>query len=157
LALVGRLLASVSHELNNPLQGIQNALFLLKEEEQLSPQGKQDLDLVLSEAERMAALIERLRSSYGPVRKKDLESVQMNTIVEDVYALIATLMRHNELAFEFLPETELPGVPGNSDQLRQVVLNLFLNAVEVMQPGGRLLVQTHDLPEQGGILLTIQD
>ena len=63
LALVGRLLASVSHELNNPLQAIQNALFLLKDETNLSGQAGQDLDIILSETERMAALIERLRSS----------------------------------------------------------------------------------------------
>jgi GAF domain-containing protein len=71
LALVGRLLASVSHELNNPLQGIQNALFLLKEEANLSAQGNQDLGIILSETERMAVLIERLRSAYRPVGVKD--------------------------------------------------------------------------------------
>ena len=63
LAALGRIVASVAHELNNPLQAIQNALFLLKDEEQLSPQGMQDLDVILSEAERMASLIERLRTA----------------------------------------------------------------------------------------------
>jgi len=48
-------------------------------------------------------------------------------------------------------------VAGISDQLRQVVLNLFLNAVEVMKPGGRLTVQTCSLSEQKEILLTIRD
>src|SRR6185436_14167216 len=71
LALVGRLLASVSHELNNPLQAIQNALFLLREEINLSNQGRQDFDIILSETERMAALIERLRSAYRPIRSTD--------------------------------------------------------------------------------------
>ena len=80
LALVGRLLASVSHELNNPLQAIQNALFLLKEEANLSTQGSQDLGIILSETERMAALIERLRSAYRPVRVKDFQPVQLNDL-----------------------------------------------------------------------------
>ncbi len=157
LALVGRLLASVSHELNNPLQAIQNALFLLKDEENLSAQGKQDLEIILSEAERMAALIERLRSAYRPIRIRDFEPVQINNTVEDVYALIATLMRHKEIAFEFLPDADLPPVPGISDQLRQVILNLFLNAAEIMQPGGHLTVQTCNLPEQNEILITVKD
>jgi PAS domain S-box-containing protein len=157
LALVGRLLASVSHELNNPLQAIQNALFLLKDEENLSAQGKQDLDVILSEAERMAALIERLRSAYRPIRIRDFQPVQINNTVEDVYALIATLMRHKEIAFEFFPDADLPPVPGISDQLRQVILNLFLNATEVMQPGGHLTVHTRNLPEQGEILITVTD
>jgi PAS domain S-box-containing protein len=157
LALVGRLLASVSHELNNPLQAIQNALFLLKEEAGLSEQGHQDLGIVLSETERMAALIERLRSAYRPIRDKDFQPVQLNNLIEDVYALISTHMRHKGIVFEFIPDPDLLEVSGISDQLRQVVLNLFLNAIEVMGPGGRLTVQTQNLIEQNEVLFTVKD
>ncbi|HSL45124.1 MAG TPA: GAF domain-containing protein [Anaerolineales bacterium] len=157
LALVGRLLASVSHELNNPLQAIQNALFLLKEEANLSPQGNQDLGIILSETERMAALIERLRSAYRPVRIKDFQPVQVNNLVEDIYALIATHMRHKQIAFEFIPDPELPVISGIADQIRQVVLNLFFNAIEIMKPGGCLTVQTQGLPSQKEILLSVRD
>ena len=157
LALVGRLLASVSHELNNPLQGIQNALFLLKEEAGLSAQGNQDLGIILSETERMAALIERLRSTYRPAHVGDFQLVQLNNLVEDVYALIATHMRHKQIAFEFFPDSELPAVQGMADQIRQVVLNLFLNAIEIMKPGGCLIVQTRSLLPQKEILLSVKD
>lgn len=156
LALVGRLLASVSHELNNPLQAIQNALFLLKEEK-ISTQAKQDLDVILSEAERMAALIERLRSAYRPIRMKDFQPVDLNNLIEDVHALISTHMRHKEIAFEFFPDPELLKVSGLPDQLRQVVLNLFLNAIEIMQPGGRLIVWTRNLLLKNEALLTVKD
>jgi len=157
LALVGRLLASVSHELNNPLQAIQNALFLLKDEEDLSPQGKQDLDVILSEAERMASLIERLRSAYRPGRVKDFRPVELNGLIEDVHTLISTLLRQKQVAFEFHPEPDLPPISGMSDQMRQVVLNLFLNAIEVMQTGGRLFVWTQNLPQQNEVLLSVKD
>lgn len=157
LALVGRLLASVSHELNNPLQAIQNALFLLKEEKNLSLQAKQDLDVILAEAERMAALIERLRGAYRPVRMQDFQAVDLNNLIEDVHALISTHMRHKMIAFELLPEPELAMVAGLPDQLRQVVLNLFLNAIEVMQPGGRLGVRICNLPAENEVLLIVKD
>jgi signal transduction histidine kinase len=157
LALVGRLLASVSHELNNPLQAIQNALFLLKDEEHLSAEGRQDLDVILSEAERMASLIERLRSAYRPGRVRDFRPVELNSLIEDVHTLISTHMRHKQIAFEFLPDPDLPPVSGMSDQMRQVVLNLFLNAIEAMRPGGRLTARTLSLPQQNEILLTVQD
>lgn len=157
LALVGRLLASVSHELNNPIQAIQNALFLIKDETNLSNQARQDLDVILSEAERMAALIERLRSAYRPVRIKDFLPVELNELIEDVLMLIAPHMRQKEIVFEFLPDSDLPSVSGLSDQIRQVMLNLFLNAIEVMKPGGRLTVITRSLPEQNEVLLTVQD
>lgn len=157
LALVGRLLASVSHELNNPLQAIQNALFLLKEETNISTQARQDLDVILAEAERMAALIERLRSAYRPMRVTDFQAVDLNNLIEDVHTLITTHMRHKMIAFEFLPEPELAKVSGLPDQLRQVVLNLFLNAIEIMQPGGRVTVQSRNLRRQNEVLFTVQD
>jgi len=157
LAVVGRLLASVSHELNNPLQAIQNALFLIKDDEQLSSQGKQDLEVILSEAERMASLIERLRSAYRPDRIKNICPVGLNDLIEDVHTLIATHMRQKQIAFEFHPEPEIPPISGVPDQIRQVALNLFINAVEIMEPGGRLLVWTRSLPQQNEILLTVKD
>ncbi|MCC6300212.1 MAG: GAF domain-containing protein [Anaerolineales bacterium] len=157
LALVGRLLASVSHELNNPLQAIQNALFLLKEEPNLTAQAAQDLDVILSETERMAALIERLRSAYRPVRAKDFQPVELNRLIEDVHTLISTHMRQKQIVFEFFPDPDLPVILGISDQIRQVALNLFLNAIELMKPGGRLAVYTQGLASQKDLLLTVKD
>jgi signal transduction histidine kinase len=66
-------------------------------------------------------------------------------------------MRHNEIAFEFFPQTDLPYIPGLPDQIRQVLLNLFLNAIEVMEPGGRLTVETRYLHQQKEVLLTVKD
>jgi signal transduction histidine kinase len=83
--------------------------------------------------------------------------VQLNSLIEDVYALIGTHMRHKDIAFEFIPEPDLRPASGISDQLRQVVLNLFLNAVEVMPPGGRLTVQTQNLVEQNEVYFSVKD
>ena len=157
LALVGRLLASVSHELNNPLQTIQYGLFVLKDGENLSSQAVQDLEIMIAEAERMAALIERLRGTYRPVHPKEFQSIALNDLIEDVHALIDLHLRHSEIAFEFAPETDLPNVFGLPDQIRQVMLNLFLNAIEVMKPGGRLTVETHFIPPQNEVMFTVKD
>ncbi len=157
LAVMGRLLASVSHELNNPLQAIQNALFLLKAEQTLSLQGKQDLEIVLSETERMAAMIERLRATYRPTMAEDYKPIQINNIVEDVYALVSTHLRHNNVSFEFYPDPALPVIPGLADQIRQVILNLFMNSVEAMKDSGRLSVSTKYLEFEEEIFLSISD
>ena len=157
LAVIGRLLASVSHELNNPLQAIQNALFLVKDEERLSDQGRNDLELVLSETERMADMIKRLRAFYRPSRAEDFQDIQLNNITLDVSALTANHMHHKNIIFEFIPDLELPEVPGIPDQIRQIVLNLFMNAVEAMQSGGHLTVQTKRLPGEESILFSVTD
>ncbi|MBI3161014.1 MAG: GAF domain-containing protein [Chloroflexi bacterium] len=157
LAVMGRLLASVSHELNNPLQAIQNALFLLKEEKGISQQGRQDLDIVLAESERMAGMIGRLRDTYRPTQAHEFHPTQINDLIMDVHALIATHLRHNQIAFEFHPDETLPAIPALSDQLRQVVLNLMVNAMEAMPNGGILRAFTQYIPESGEVTLTMSD
>lgn len=157
LAVVGRLLASVSHELNNPLQAIQNTLFLLKGEKGISAQGRRDLEIVLSETERMASLIDRLRSAYRPVRAEDLQALQVNIIIEEVALLMDTHMRHRNVRLDFVPERNLPVIHGFPDQIRQVVLNLFVNAVEAMPSGGALTIQTEKLAGEKRVLLSIFD
>jgi signal transduction histidine kinase len=157
LAVMGRLLASVSHELNNPLQAIQNALFLLREEKGISQQGLQDLNIVLAESERMADMIERLRATYRPIQAEDFRQTQINNIVEDVFALIATHLRHNEIDFTFNPDPGLPTIPALTDQIRQVILNLMMNAVEAMTTGGKLEVCTKYLRENEEVEIVVTD
>lgn len=157
LAVMGRLLASVSHELNNPLQAIQNALFLLKEEKGMSQQGLNDLEIVIAESERMANLIERLRDTYRPPQAEDLQPTYINNIIEDVYALLATHLRKNQVAFEFHPDPAVPAVMALPDQIRQVALNLLINAVEAMPNGGKVTVHTHHLHETREVMLSISD
>ena len=138
-------------------QAIQNALFLLREEKGISLQGKLDLDIVLSEAERMSTLIERLRSTYRPIQAEDFIPVQINKIIEDIYALITTHLRHNEIRYEFHPDPELPLIPALPNQIRQVILNLLMNAVEIMTSGGKLIVTTKFLQHTNEILLSVSD
>ncbi len=157
LALMGKLLASVSHELNNPLQTIQNALFLLRDEMKHAGNDLQDLDIISSEIDRMGILLERLRSTYRPLHPDQFRPVQINEIIEDVYRLISTHLRHKNISFEFHPDTNLPCATGLSDHLKQVMLNLFINAVEAMPEGGHLCVDTYHLPANGEIFFSITD
>jgi len=157
LAVAGRLLASVSHELNNPLQAIHNALFLVMEDEKLSADGRRYLEILRSEAERMTTMLNRLRPTYRPAQTEDLQEIQLNRIVEDVYTLTATPMRQKRITFEFIADPALPEMLAAPDQMRQVVLNLFMNALEAMQTGGRLAVATRYLSEQGSVLLSVTD
>jgi len=157
LALMGKLLASVSHELNNPLQTIQNALFLIRDEMKHSGNDLQDLDIISSEIDRMGILLERLRSTYRPLHPDEFRPVQINDIIEDVYKLISTHLRHKNISFEFHPDPNLPCATGLGDHLKQVILNLFINSVEAMPEGGHLCVDTYPLPARGEVVFSIMD
>lgn len=160
LAAIGRLTASVAHELNNPLQAIQNALYLVSLEDSLSQQAREDLRVALNEADRMAGLIGRLRDTYRPRMGQNYEQVSLNEVIEDVYRLIETHMRHNQITFQTALDLELTPVTAMSDQIKQVILNLCLNAIEAMPQGGDLRLSTcrkRDENGQLGVQLTVSD
>jgi PAS domain S-box-containing protein len=157
LAAMGRLVASVAHELNNPLQAIQNSLYLVSQESDLSPQSREDLQVSLAEADRMADLISRLRETYRPATAEQFQLESLNAIIEEVQKLIATHLRRSNVTCNFLADMRVPRVPSLRDQLKQVILNLSLNAVEAMSKGGRLTIQTQNMPQSNEVLVSISD
>lgn len=157
LAALGRIVASVAHELNNPLQAIQNALYLLDLEETLAPQAREDLQTVLNEVYRMSDLIERLRETYRPTTSEEFLPESINTLVVEVQRLLSTHLRHSQIVFEFNPDENLSAIPIIRDQVKQVILNICLNAVEAMPDGGSIKVSTENQPRDGGVLLNIAD
>ncbi|HTP10304.1 MAG TPA: ATP-binding protein [Anaerolineae bacterium] len=157
LAALGRLAASVAHELNNPLQVIQNSLYLVRQESTLDRQAQADLDVALTENRRMADLIERMRETYRPTAATEFRPESLNALIAEVEKLISTHLRHNAVTFEFKPDPQLPLVPCLRDQLKQVILNVSLNAVDAMPHGGRLTISTATSPTADGLWVTIAD
>jgi len=152
LAALGRIVASVAHELNNPLQAIQNALFLIRMDGLLNSQAQDDIDVALREVDRMADLIARLRDTYRPVMREEFQPENVNDLVVEVQKLLATHLRHKNITFEFNPDLNIPPICLIRDQIKQVLLNLCLNAVEVMQNGGTLSVYTEAAAKQGATI-----
>ena len=156
LAALGRIVASVAHELNNPIQAIQNALYLINLEENLTAQSHEDLQVALNESNRMAGLITRLRETYRPTTREEFQPYSINDLVTEVEKLISTHLKRNEVKFLFSPQ-DIPLIPIIPDQIKQVLINISLNAVESMSRGGSLSIQTSYNLEQKQVCLEIID
>lgn len=138
LAAVGRLAASVAHEINNPLQAISLHLQLLTDET-LSPGGEQRLDVVQQEFDRIAVIVERLLDFQRPQARQPQPVCVIQTLAYVVSLAGQQLQRSGVTLAQDLPE-DLPDVLAEENQLKQVFLNLVLNAAEAMPGGGQLTI-----------------
>jgi PAS domain S-box-containing protein len=139
LAAVGRLAASIAHEVNNPLEAIKNSLYLLTTSRDMEKNAK-FLEVARKETERVSHII---RQMLGFARRSgEVEWVELNQLIEETHILVEKKMKQArvEVARQFDPR--LPKVRARADQLRQVFLNLLLNAQQAMEQGGRITVRT---------------
>ena len=141
LAAVGQLAASIAHEINNPLYAARNSLYLLEDDLPAELRDSEYLAIARDQLARIAGIIERMRDFYRPSRG-DLAPADLNELLEGTLALAGLNMRHAAIKVIFTPDPDLPPVLCNADQLRQVFLNLMLNAIDAMPQGGTLTIRT---------------
>jgi len=140
LAATGRLAASIAHEINNPLEAVQNSLYLLGSGLAKDAPERRFLDIARAETQRMSRILRQMLGFYKP--GTDMAPVDVNAIIDDAEALVAKRLRQNRIAFDKDLDASLPRIKASADQVKQVLLNLFLNAAEAMPRGGTLSVST---------------
>jgi two-component system NtrC family sensor kinase len=147
LAAIGQLSAAIAHEINNPLYAARNALYLiegdLSEEQRTSPYWV----LVRNELARIAAIIDRMRDFYRPARG-EVQCYDLNRTLEETLALVRLHIRNEAIKVDFVPDQHLPPIWCDNDQMRQVFLNVMMNAIEAMPEGGRLTVRSRYAGQQ---------
>jgi len=144
LAASGRLAAAVAHEINTPLQSIQNYLYLLRSSS--VEQSTAFLDLASSEITRVSTLLHRLLDLHRPGHRST-ELIDSNAIIERVVLLLGSALRGCSIRVEQELAPDLPQFLGQRDALMQVLLNLLLNAIDAMPCGGILRIVTRQARE----------
>ncbi len=149
LAAVGTFTTGIAHQLNNPLNNIFiTAEALMDECRALKDERKYRLvEDILSEAERANGIVEGLLD-FVHGRKPEMEPVSLPGLVEATRSLVQNQMELHKVAFAFDAPADLPPVLGAYNDLRQMLLNIFLNAVEAMPDGGALSVRARPLDSQ---------
>jgi len=158
LAAVGQLAAGIAHEIRNPLGAISSSLQLLKEEASVSGMEKNLLDIVLREAERLklisGQLLDFVRPKFPPPG-----TVELNSLLEEMTFLLDRGTEQGSPARILIEKSPSPlYLRADPDQIRQVIWNISLNALEAMPEGGELKIRLSEpAGEDGFILMEFQD
>ncbi len=139
LAAVGQLAAGVGHELRNPLAAIKNSVYYLKTKiGDRDPKVSKHVEIMDKEIGMANKIITDLLG-FSRLSRVEVGAIDLNSVVEDTFVGL-TVPETVKVRRELTPV--LPPVKGDPDQLKQVFLNLAINAFQAMPSGGELKVAT---------------
>lgn len=159
LATTGRLAAALAHEINNPLQAVLGCLGLARESVVDGSRDELDgyLEMGLEELRRAARIVSRLRDVSRPVDKDMARPADVNELIDGTLKLTANRLEKAQIEVVLRTAGGLPRPTVDPDRIKQVLLNLVLNAIEVMPQGGHLEVGTRYDDERAEVCVTVSD
>jgi signal transduction histidine kinase len=139
LVSLGEITASMAHEFNNPLGIVMGFAEELLSEKKPEDPDYQPLKIMHGETKRCQKLIQDLME-YSRPRSVEKRETDAGELVDKSLRLIATHLHKHKIASELDIEPGLPPVDADPQQIEQVLVNLYLNAIDAMPDGGRLTV-----------------
>jgi two-component system, NtrC family, sensor kinase len=156
LAGVGKLAAGVAHEINNPLTCVlTNSSLMLSDLPPGDPR-QEDLQSIVAETLRCRKIVKGLLD-FARQTKPQKQDLKLNTVVEDVLALVRNQASFQNIAIHTELDPKIPSVLADADQMRQVILNIILNAADAMPQGGTLRIRSYFESKQNQLVLRISD
>ena len=143
LAATGRLAASFAHEINNPLEAMKNALYLVSADLPEDSSQRRYIDIARNETERISKIVRQILGFYRPSVTHG--PIDLNAIIGEVTELLQPQLRKARVEVRLALDPTVPRIVASADQLRQVLLNLTLNSVQAMPTGGTITIATRPL------------
>jgi two-component system NtrC family sensor kinase len=156
LAALGRLAASLAHEINNPLQALCSSISLLSRGPLDDNKRARYVDIASREVERVVQLVQRMLDFYRPSGEERV-LVSVNDLLDDTLALAGKQLERSGVEVVKELGTPLPLVDAVASYLRQVFINLVLYHVEAMPDGGQLKVKTRLEESSDQLVISFSD
>ncbi|HSW15036.1 MAG TPA: ATP-binding protein [Solimonas sp.] len=147
LAAVGEVTALLAHEVRTPLGILRSSAQTLRDEPGLSAEGNELLQIIDSETGRLNRLVSSLLDS-ARARAPQRTSTDLHALIRHAASLLATQCRDRRIRLELELQAQHSQVDVDGEQLTQVLLNLAMNALQILAPGGRIRVSSLDEPER---------
>lgn len=147
LAALGEVTALLAHEVRTPLGILRSSVQMLQTEQQLSPEGGELLRIVDSETQRLNRLVSSMLDS-ARTRAPQRTPTDVHGLMAHVSALLAAQSRDRGVVIHLMPEAQRATAACDAEQITQVLLNLTMNALQIVPRGGRIEIRTADGPER---------
>jgi PAS domain S-box-containing protein len=158
LALTGRLAASLAHEINNPLQTSIGCLGLAEE---MLDDDDRDLsvyiNMAMEELQRSARIVKKLRDLNRSTDPEDKEPIDLQELLDGVLVLTKNRLYDRNIVPVYPYQGPPPIVPASKDLIRQVLLNLMMNAIDALPNGGNIYLDILHTEDPKGFNVKIRD
>jgi PAS domain S-box-containing protein len=157
LTAAGKLAASLAHEINNPLQSVIGCLGLAQRALEKRTDPGTYLQVAHEEVRRTVQIVSRLRALGRPLQEGPKVPTDLNSLLNDVLVLNKKHLQTQKIDVIWEPDTGLPPVPLMPDPMRQVFMNLVINAADAMPEGGQLRLRTERTESPAGVQVAVAD
>ncbi len=155
-ALVGKLAAGVAHSIRNPLTSVKMRLFSLQRSLALAPSQKEDFEVISEEVRHIDTIVSNFLEFSRPPKLK-MQLMSPSAVIDNAVQLLRHRLDSYEVTVEVRREGILPAILADPDQLKEVLVNLMINAYEAMPHGGSIVIQEQSRIEDNlGPVITIE-
>jgi two-component system NtrC family sensor kinase len=156
LASIGKLSASVAHEINNPLTGILTFAEDLIDESSPDDPRQPDYKVIRREAMRCREIVRQLLD-YSRQEKPNMRPVSMNEVLTNMVSFVSKQAIFQNVKVETNLQHDLPPVTADTVQLEQVILGILVNASEAMPGGGTIYIASRSLERTKEVEVSLRD
>ncbi len=149
LAVVGEMAAAMSHEVRTPLGIMRSSADVLLRESQLSDDGREVLGFIISETERLNKLVSSLIDAARP-RPLNKIPLDLQAHLKHVMAMLQKQAQHKQITLS-LQSTQPVMIEADQDQMTQVLVNLLMNAIQILPEGGQIALDLTSRDQQAHI------
>jgi signal transduction histidine kinase len=159
MAVVGKLAAEVAHSIRNPLTAIKMRLFSLERTLDVSPDQKEDLEVISEEMRQLDNIVQNFLEFSRPPRLR-IQKLDVSEVVNMAIQLLQKRIERHGVRVEHESHKPLPQIEGDPELLKEIIVNLIVNACEAMENGGTLIITEREaVAEHMGraVLIQLQD
>ncbi len=143
MAMVGKLAAGMAHSIRNPFTSVKMRLFSLSRSLELSETQKEDFDVISEEIRHIDTIVQNFLEFSRPPRLK-MQQISPSAVVDMVIQLLEHRLKAYNVSVKIVRKGQLPEIQGDPEQLKEVIVNLVINACESMEKDGLIVIQEEE-------------